>query len=87
MSQYFTKINNFLIFLLKLDQLQEACIEITGNNEEILVNIYEERRILLYHSATEILFNFNILDSQEFLSLIKQFLEISIELKYKYIYE
>lgn len=91
-SSYLSNINDLIIYLLNFDRSMDASngffyLQIpTDRVEERMFNIKEGikniNRVHILSNATELLYENNSLNSHEFIKLLNNFSEVSIQLKY-----
>lgn len=82
-NDFLPKINNLMIYLLQFKKSEKSkFIRITIDDEKCLLELNENCQIQLLDEMTEILFRNKSLDSSDFINIMKEFKEFSIEIKY-----
>lgn len=81
-KQHISRLQNLIVYLIQFDDLAKTGIEIDSEESDFLTDINEKTFIRIPSEATEFLFKSNLLDSTDFIEILRHFSEISLELKY-----
>ena len=79
---FYTKIDNLCMYLLRVNYLNMPAFKILSDHDEYISDLQKECQIKLRYTLVENLFEKNLLNSNEFVSIVSNFNCLHIEIRY-----